>query len=186
MDSKVCKSCTEEKVLTEFYRHPTNADRLDRFCKSCRRMQSRQQRLDNPGRAKENARRGRAAWRSRNPGRVQAYAGPEATRRWRAEHPMEARASYARSRVKRKQGTDSGLTGAEIAAWTEETGQYSCVACDGPAEHLDHMQPLKLGGAHELENLQWLCAPCNLSKSAKPYATWLVQLLEGMNYGLAA
>lgn len=33
--------------------------------------------------------------------------------------------------------------------------------------HVDHILPLKLGGAHMPKNIQLLCAPCNLRKSAK-------------------
>ena len=33
--------------------------------------------------------------------------------------------------------------------------------------HLDHMQALSNGGAHEDSNIQLLCPPCNLSKHAK-------------------
>jgi len=31
--------------------------------------------------------------------------------------------------------------------------------------HLDHIQPLSLGGAHSKQNVQCLCAHCNLTKS---------------------
>lgn len=34
-------------------------------------------------------------------------------------------------------------------------------------KHLDHVMPLALGGSNRPENLQYLCAPCNLSKGAK-------------------
>lgn len=34
-------------------------------------------------------------------------------------------------------------------------------------KHLDHIVPLALGGSNDRTNLQYLCAPCNLSKGAK-------------------
>jgi 5-methylcytosine-specific restriction endonuclease McrA len=44
-----------------------------------------------------------------------------------------------------------------------------CAACGGDEGpwHLDHVMPLCLGGADDLENLQVLCAPCNLRKGRK-------------------
>lgn len=33
--------------------------------------------------------------------------------------------------------------------------------------HLDHIIPLSRGGRHEIDNVQWLCQPCNGSKRVK-------------------
>ena len=38
--------------------------------------------------------------------------------------------------------------------------------------HLDHKKPVFLGGKTVIENLQWLCSKCNLSKGAMPYDKW--------------
>jgi hypothetical protein len=40
-----------------------------------------------------------------------------------------------------------------------------CVACDGPAEHVDHFKPRHAGGPDIPENLVPLCEPCNTVKS---------------------
>jgi 5-methylcytosine-specific restriction endonuclease McrA len=45
-------------------------------------------------------------------------------------------------------------------------------------KHLDHKEPLSKGGSDNADNLQWLCAPCNVSKHAKPYAEWLTSVTE--------
>lgn len=45
-----------------------------------------------------------------------------------------------------------------------------CPVCKkklGEKYHLDHIVPLARGGKHEPKNVQLLCPPCNLSKSAK-------------------
>lgn len=46
-----------------------------------------------------------------------------------------------------------------------------CAVCkasiEGAAYHLDHIKPLARGGGNDPSNLQLLCPPCNLSKSAK-------------------
>lgn len=40
----------------------------------------------------------------------------------------------------------------------------SCTMCDGNFEHLDHIIPISARGTHELDNVQPLCAACNLKK----------------------
>ena len=52
-------------------------------------------------------------------------------------------------------------------------GQMRCYFCgyaiEGDDEwHLDHLDPLALGGAHNLHNLEAACAPCNLTKADLP------------------
>ena len=47
---------------------------------------------------------------------------------------------------------------------------YTCVECgakkdDGITLHIDHIIPVSKGGTDELDNLQTLCADCNLNKS---------------------
>jgi len=44
---------------------------------------------------------------------------------------------------------------------------HRCVQCGGGSPfHIDHITPVAKGGLTTLENLQVLCAPCNLSKGA--------------------
>lgn len=51
--------------------------------------------------------------------------------------------------------------------------EHSCVVCgsEGPL-HIDHVHPVSRGGGDEVENLQVLCARCNVSKGAKTMAEW--------------
>lgn len=50
---------------------------------------------------------------------------------------------------------------------------YTCVECGWTPNrsdyglHLDHIYPYKYGGTFTEDNLQTLCAPCNLSKGAR-------------------
>lgn len=49
-----------------------------------------------------------------------------------------------------------------------------CVYCGATdvALECDHINPVALGGRHELENLATACRTCNRSKAAKPLSTW--------------
>ncbi|MGW6754540.1 HNH endonuclease [Streptomyces sp. NPDC055006] len=47
-----------------------------------------------------------------------------------------------------------------------------CCYCDEPAEALDHVTPVALGGADAAWNLVPACKPCNSSKGAKTLAEW--------------
>lgn len=40
--SKVCVKCGKQKPATEFYKHPTNADGLQAYCKECQSAASRE------------------------------------------------------------------------------------------------------------------------------------------------
>jgi 5-methylcytosine-specific restriction endonuclease McrA len=69
-------------------------------------------------------------------------------------------------------------TEVKVAVWKRDHGK--CVSC-GRREnlHYDHNLPYSKGGTSILaENVQLLCAPCNLKKSAKIEA-WL-PLIAGL------
>lgn len=53
--------------------------------------------------------------------------------------------------------------------------EFQCACCGESLEdvrHLDHIMPLALGGTNWIENLQWLCPFCNLSKSDRHPDEW--------------
>lgn len=90
----------------------------------------------------------------------------ERRQKWQADNPLTLRASRVRIRSKRKkaEGTHNG---ADIAALLV-TQENHCVFCRADLRavkwHVDHKMPLARGGTNWPENLQILCAPCNLSK----------------------
>lgn len=52
------------------------------------------------------------------------------------------------------------------AVWERDGGR--CCACGvdlQPGWHIDHILPRELGGAHEMDNWQALCAPCHKEKT---------------------
>lgn len=75
-----------------------------------------------------------------------------------------------RIRRARKKGASGTHTAADVQAILSAQG-HRCAYCRADLRkakrHLDHIMPLALGGSNGPENLQWTCAPCNLSKGAK-------------------
>lgn len=51
---------------------------------------------------------------------------------------------------------------------------WSCAHCGAtcPGLQVDHITPWSKGGSDDLDNLQWLCPPCNASKGDRPMRDW--------------
>lgn len=83
---------------------------------------------------------------------------------------------YASQRRARVSGGGGSHTVAEARALLERQ-RFRCAYCRGRISlrakrcapnraELDHVTPISRGGSNALENLQWLCHPCNRSKHA--------------------
>ena len=85
-----------------------------------------------------------------------------------ARYPEKKRA-VIRNYFARKRGAKDTHTAAEVQRILSRQGKR-CVYCKASLAHgyhVDHIIPLSKGGGNGPENLQCLCAPCNLSKSDK-------------------
>lgn len=121
----------------------------------------------------ERARRVRRNEKRRHAYRVKVEALGRTMRRTRltVADRREARAIARKNRAKRSHGP--GLTrGIRTRLLSLQRGK--CAACAvrlrgrGPLKyHLDHIEPLALGGPHCDSNMQLLCPSCNIRKSAK-------------------
>lgn len=128
-----------------------------------------------------------AKWREANREHIAAYNRAEyatnqadrteRTRKWRKANP-EAVTAMCRQRRARKNAASGSHTAADVAQLLVEQDHR----CANPycradlrlvKKELDHKQPLARGGSNGPENLQWLCAPCNRRKHAKPMDEWL-------------
>ena len=103
------------------------------------------------------------AWRAANVDRVR-----EATRAWYHANKDRLRLSRKTAKAMRRA---AGVIDATVVSFLMQAQRGKCAVCKTSiAEstyHLDHIKPLSRGGTNQRTNLQLLCPPCNLSKSAK-------------------
>lgn len=102
-------------------------------------------------------------YRRANPEQMRAY---EAS--LRAANPAVHRAQDAKRRA-RKLAAGGSYTAADVQSLMGlQSGKCAvCRCCIKKAYHVDHIEPLARGGSNDRLNLQILCKPCNLSKSAR-------------------
>lgn len=129
---------------------------------------------------REAANRRAKAWRLRNLERVrQADLARNLIRmpRLKEENPVACRLSRvaiaAAARAKQAGGcSPQGLTAIVRRVWERANGH--CAACSVEAAlELDHIVAVINGGDNSEGNFQFLCMPCNRSKGAKDFNTWL-------------
>lgn len=90
------------------------------------------------------------------------------TREWGRENP-EAQRANQNNRRSREMNAEGSHTKEDIRRiHTAQGGKCACCRDSlKNGKHLDHITPLILGGTNWPRNLQLLCPPCNLRKSAK-------------------
>lgn len=88
--------------------------------------------------------------------------------KWKADNPEDARINNHNRRARMLEvggKLSSGLSG---RLFKLQRGKCACCKTPlGDKYHRDHYLPLALNGPNEDWNVQLLCAPCNLQKSAK-------------------
>lgn len=111
---------------------------------------------------------------------------PEQVRATQAAHaarnPGYSRTYWQRRRVRLK---DAKRPDGERIATYEDDKRLSeaqddcCAYCGSPLSgggELDHKTPISRGGRHVVENLQWLCRPCNRRKGKKTHEEFVEYL----------
>jgi hypothetical protein len=186
-DLKTCAVCRAELSRSEFHKDKTKKDGRVSTCKPCAKARATEWYLANPERAKE-ARRGwdsrnrdhlnalRKQQRKDNPERekahrekIPAHKKIEYSRRWNALNPERRRMHLQASEAKRRGAPGDGFTADDVRRLLKEQNG-ACAACGTSVEHkrhVDHIMPLARGGRNDTTNIQILCPPCNLSKSAR-------------------
>jgi hypothetical protein len=87
------------------------------------------------------------------------------TRRYRKENPDKV-AEFS----KRRKGRKLGRLAYGSIPRIKEAQKNRCAICRASLRggyHMDHITPLARGGKHVARNVQLLCEPCNLAKSAR-------------------
>lgn len=97
--------------------------------------------------------------------RVESGKSAAYSRKYRKENPERARewatARRGKFETRLPRGTVKRIGTAQ---------KWKCAICSGvirQSYHVDHIMPLKLGGAHAPHNIQLLCPSCNVRKGAK-------------------
>lgn len=156
--SGTCLTCKKEKRAEQ---------RKDQAVKDMYAQKCREYRSNEVNRLKANE-TSRLSKKNREKDEVYRLAHNTANRLWRQAfyQTVEGKIRYSLYVHKRRVASGQMPSTKAVAAMKEAQGG-KCKYCNGAAEHLDHIMPIKLGGTNELANLQWLCKTCNLKKGAK-------------------
>jgi len=115
---------------------------------------------------KENSEKKKAInikWAKDNPDKVKAFKA-----RWAKNNPETCRVYYHNRQARKK--ANGGKLSSNLSELLYARQKGRCACCKEPLGdnyHLDHIMPIKLGGANEDRNIQLLRASCNSSKSGK-------------------
>lgn len=116
-------------------------------------------------------------WKSANPEKCRAY-----TRAWQKANP-----DYALLNNHKRRALKRAAPGSHTRAQVKELLASQDFLCANPyckadlrvkRRALDHIEALACGGSNDIDNLQWLCAPCNGRKTIFDMETWLTRESE--------
>lgn len=107
-------------------------------------------------------------WHKKNPERHLEQCRLWASRNRDSFRDIKRRSEHKRRAQKHSSnGTHTAADLSEILAAQGHRCAYCRANLKRVKKHVDHIKPLALGGSNGRGNLQYLCAPCNQSKSAK-------------------
>lgn len=99
-------------------------------------------------------------------------------RKWRKANPEASSLCNARRRTR---ALNAGLLPSvnELKSMLDKqfglcANPHCLVSLSKVKKHLDHRNPISRGGLNNFENLQWLCAPCNVRKGARTHEEWMM------------
>lgn len=165
--SKACRRCQQILTLDNYFKHPTNADGLQSWCKECHRIRKIDNRINNREIYRSASRRRYAA----NP-----EAGRERALRYRLENPEKVKNTFKRWATLNPEKTRE--RNSRRRALMEKNGIYKvldkekrrliyspCFYCGSTLNiEIDHVIPISRGGRHCIGNLVSACKICNNRK----------------------
>ena len=101
----------------------------------------------------------------------------------------KGKAVYRAASLRRRAlvGEHGGSFSAEVLLHLEYLHNSTCPVCSADISeeyHIDHVLPVSKGGSNFVENLQLLCARCNLSKHDSLMEDWLTDTEEYWKWAL--
>ena len=174
---KQCKHCNKTKELKDFVIDKKCKDGTTYQCKDCKREYRKRLRIENP---EAYAKRLKASkqWGKDHPLKVKENSKSDAAKKSRKKYKQSFKgkcsaAADARRRKNRKAITKDGTitTKALVELMINQDGKcaYCSVTLDTNlpfSVHLDHIEPLAIGGLHSISNVVWSCKQCNLLKGS--------------------
>lgn len=94
---------------------------------------------------------------------------------WKRANPEKVNARNAARRASRRNAPGRGVTPEQ---WQEilDASLGICAYCNEHATlTMDHIEPLSLGGDHDVDNVAAVCSTCNASKGDTPLLLWLAK-----------
>jgi hypothetical protein len=174
---RTCRCCTQPLTIFTNWQ-PSRARRCDYICKACNTSVVRAWRNENPDAMRTINKKSRRKYQDLNPERVIA-----SRRKWRDRNPDVLRSQKSRRRAHER----SLLAASTPQERADVRNIYSMARLaeqfTGTVMHVDHRQPIALGGSSLAENLQHLPARINLAKRdlsheealerVEKYAAWV-------------
>lgn len=175
---KCCPNCGEVKFFSEYPQSPKRLNGVGGWCKSCRRVDSKQDYWSDPEKSRTSARKRSNEWRDRNPQHASEYYFRNrekyveynkyfrSTDRGKLSHVLSEH-----RRNKRAKSVENDLS-IEDVDFLLSLQDNKCAMCGEEftkrnSYTLDHIVPLSKGGGLTLGNVQLLHQPCNASKGTK-------------------
>ena len=140
-------------------------------CKACEIKRAAEWRKNNLGKSTEYKR----MWKIKNADFINAY-----NRQRKLDNPEKIKDINSRYKHKRralKNNTSVGDVPLTSELLARQNGMCANCKCKGKKVlwHLDHIMPLSKGGGHTADNVEVLCANCNLRKNAKHPLEWAAE-----------